>query len=80
MRFQQTPYQGLRQLFFCILGPQQIARHTRRCPSFSVVLEATYMVGSEAETRELLGGTEEKSLPQRGGRTMIFYQKGTEKN
>ena len=63
MRFQQTHNQGLRQ---------------SKCPCFSVVPEAMHeasqgpekgamsaqkaLRGSETETRELLGGTEENSV------------------
>ena len=39
--------------------------------------------GSETETRELLGGTEENSVsPMRGleGKSMSFHKKETEKN
>ena len=71
--------QGLRQVFLTVAweGPLCLARHTWRCPCFSVVPEATHeasrgplkgavsaqkaLQGSETETRELLGGTEEKS-------------------
>ena len=66
-----------------VLGPLRLAQHTRRCPCVSVVLEATHEVsqgplmgavsaqkalqGSETETRELLGGTEENHVsPTRG--------------
>ena len=67
----------------CVLGPLHLARHTWRCPRISVVPEATLEVSwgalkgavsaqkapqwSEMETRELLVGTEEKSIsPIRG--------------
>ena len=42
--------------------------------------------GSETETRELLGGTEENSFPDEGslicppGKSMSFHKKETEKN
>ena len=66
-----------------VLGPPRLARHTWRCPCISVVPEATHeasrgpekgavsaqkaLRGSETETRELLGGTEENSVsPMRG--------------
>ena len=68
-------------------------------PCFSVVPESMHKVsrgtlkgaalaqkalqGSEAETRELLGGTEEKGLsPTRGleGKSMIFYKTENRKN
>ena len=61
-----------------VLGPPRLARHTYRCPCISVVPEATHeasrrpekgavtaqkvLRGSETETRELLGGTEENSV------------------
>ena len=70
-------------VFDDVLGPPLLAWHTRRCPFFSVVPEATHeasrgplkgavsaqkaLQGSETETMELLGGTEEKSVsPKRG--------------
>ena len=52
-----------------VLGPSRLARHTSWFPCFSVVPEATHEAsrGSETETRELLGGTEENSVsPMRG--------------
>ena len=66
-----------------VLGPPRLALHTCRCPCISVVPEATHeasrgpekgavsaqkaLRGSETETRELLGGTEENSVsPMRG--------------
>ena len=66
-----------------VLGPLRLARHTWRCPCISVVPEATHeasrgpekgavsaqkaLRGSETETRELLGGTEENRVsPMRG--------------
>ena len=70
-------------VFDGVLGPLRLARQTWLCPCFSVVPKATYeasqgplkgtvsaekaLQGSETETRELLGGTEEKSIsPMRG--------------
>ena len=67
----------------CVLGLLCLARHTWQCPCISVVPEATHeasrgplrgavsapkaLQGSETETRELLGGTEENSVsPMRG--------------
>ena len=66
-----------------VLGPPRLARHTRRCPCISVVPEATNeasqgplksavlaqkaLQGSERETWELLGGTEEKSVSSARG-------------
>ena len=52
-----------------VLEPLRLAGHTWRCPCISVVPEATHEAsrGSETETRELLGGTEENSVsPMRG--------------
>ena len=66
-----------------VLGPPHLAQHTLRCPCISIVPEAMHeasrgplkdamsaqkvLQGSETETRELLGGTEEKSVsPTRG--------------
>ena len=66
-----------------VLGPPRLALHTYWCPCISVVPEATHeasrgpekgavsaqkaLRGSETETRELLGGTEENSVtPMRG--------------
>ena len=66
-----------------ILGPPRLARHNCRCPCISAVPDATHEAsrgseksavsaqkafqGSETETRELLGGTEEDSVcPTRG--------------
>ena len=65
-------------IFNGVLGTPRPARHTWRCPCFSVVLEATHeaspgplkgavsaqkaLRGFETETRELLGGTEENSI------------------
>ena len=41
MRFQQTHTQGLAAAVFdSVLGPPRQARHTKRCPCFSVVSEA----------------------------------------
>ena len=68
-----------------VLGLPRLARHTCRCPCISVVPEATHeasrgpekgavsapkaLRGSETETRELLGGTQENSVsPKRGHR------------
>ena len=61
-----------------VLGPPRLACHTWWCPCFSVVLESAQaanrgpskgavsaqkaLQGSETETRELLGGTEENTL------------------
>ena len=65
-------------VFDDVLGPPRKAQHTLHFPFFSVVLEATHKAsqgplkgavsalkalrGSETETRELLGGTEENSV------------------
>ena len=70
-------------VFDGVLGTPRVAQHTWRCPCISVVPEATHeasrgpekgavsaqkaLRGSETETRELLGGTEENSVsPMRG--------------
>ena len=70
-------------VFDSVLGPLRLARLTWLCPCFSVVPEATHeasrgpekgavsakkaLRGSETETRELLGGTEENRVsPKRG--------------
>ena len=61
-----------------VLVPPSLVRHTWRCPCFSVVPEATHeasrgplkgavsaqkaLQGSKTETRQLLGGTKEKSI------------------
>ena len=61
-----------------VLAPPRVALHTWLCPCISVVPEATHeasrgpekgavsaqkaLRGSETETRELLGGTEENSV------------------
>ena len=66
-----------------LLAPPCLVRHNWRCPCISVVLQATHMAsrgslkgavsaqkalqGSETETRELLGGTEENSVPPMRG-------------
>ena len=77
----QTHNQGLRQLLLTV--PLRLAQHTWWCPCISVVLEAMQeascrplrgavsaqkaLRGSETETRELLGGTEENIVsPIRG--------------
>ena len=85
-----------------VLGHLRLARHTWRCPCISVVPEATHeasrgpeksalsaekaLGGSETETRELLGGTEENSVPWWGvieicppGKSIIISQKGNKK-
>ena len=75
------------------MGPLCLARHTWWCCCISVVPEATHeasrgpekgamsaqkgLQGSETETRELLGGTEENSVSPM---IMIFHKKETEKN
>ena len=54
-----------------------------RGPSYCAVLAQKGLQGSETETRELLGGTEENSLSLMmglEGKSMIFYKKETEKN
>ena len=52
-----------------VLGPPRLVCHTWQCPCISAVLEATHEAsrGSEMETRELLGGTEENSVPPMRG-------------
>ena len=69
--------------FYCVLSPPRLSPHTWLCPRFSGVLKATHeasrgplkgtvsaqkpLQGSETETRQLLGGTEENSVsPTRG--------------
>ena len=65
-----------------VVGPPPLAWNTLQCPCISAVTEARHEVspgpfkaalsaqkafqGSETETRELLGGTMENSLPSRG--------------
>ena len=67
----------------CVQGPRRLTLHTCRCPCISVVPEATHeasrgpekgdvsaqkaLRGSETETRELLGGTEENSVSSMRG-------------
>ena len=71
-----------------VLGSPRLARHTWRCTCISVVPEATHEAsrGSETETRELLGGTEDNSnSPLRGidlppRQINDFLQKGNRKN
>ena len=70
-------------VLYGVLGPPRLAHHASWCPCISVVPEATHeasrgplkgavsaqkaVEGSETETRELLGGTEENSVsPIRG--------------
>ena len=63
----------------------QARREASQGPEKGAVSAQKALQGSETETRELLGGTKEKSIsPTRGHRftlckSMIFYQKETEK-
>ena len=60
---------SVRCYWWC-LGPWVEGGHTWRCPCISVVLETTYSLrikrgalqGSKDETRELVGGTDEKRV------------------
>ena len=85
-----------------VLGPPRLGRHTWQCPCISVVPEATHeasrvplkgavsaqkaLQGSETETSELLGATEENSISLTRGHWFAlqankwFFTKRKQKN
>ena len=75
MRFLQTHNQGLRQLLLtvswdlrdCISVVPEATHEASRGPEKGAMSAQKALRGSETETRELLGGTEENSVsPMRG--------------
>ena len=57
-----------------VVEPSHIARHTRQCPCISVAQDATHEAcqGSETKVRELLGGTEDKSVSPGDGSFVLL--------